>query len=258
MPSRTLIFLLSFTLAGTLAAGAQDTFTFQGDSLTSVLTQGRERTILRGHAQIVSGDLVIKADEIELSGKNLRYAVCRGNVAVRDDKKNLDLRADKMDYDREKKISQFTGNTEIEDGKNALIVRSGFVDYREKDEKLTMQITVRIFKKNLTCRSESAFYDRKAETLELSGLPLVYKGTDEYRAGHISVNLKTDEITLDANVSGSITPKKKEKKTEEKEKDSKDKVPPSGELEKKPTEPAPGAPPSPDPEKPAAAGDPTP
>lgn len=198
--------------------GAQDTFSFRGDNLTSVLTQGREKTVLRGHAQIESGDLVIKADEIELSGKNLRYAVCRGSVDVRDEKKNLTLKADKMDYDREKKISQFTGNTEIEDGKNALIVRSGFVDYHEKDERLTMQITVRIFKRNLTCRSESAFYDRKAETLELSGLPQVYKGTDEYRAGHIGVNLKTDEITLDANVSGSITPKKKEKKSDNKDK----------------------------------------
>lgn len=214
---RRLIILLSLAWWGTQGTlGAQDAFHFHGDNLTSTLTQGREKTILRGNAQIETGDLVIGADEIELSGTNLRYAVCRGAVSVKDDKKSLTLHADKMEYDREKKISQLSGNTSMEDGKNALIVRAGFLEYRETDEQVEIQVTVRIFKKNLTCRSESAFYDRKGEFLKLSGLPQVFKNKDEYKAGHISVNLKTDEITLDDTVSGTIIPAKKKKETEKK------------------------------------------
>jgi lipopolysaccharide export system protein LptA len=60
------------------------------------------------------------------------------------------------------------------------------------------------------CRSEYAVYNRKADSLELTGLPQVNKNRDIYRAGTIRVNLDTEDVLLDGGVSGTIIPEKKE------------------------------------------------
>jgi lipopolysaccharide export system protein LptA len=46
--------------------------------------------------------------------------------------------------------------------------------------------------------------------LELSGLPQVFWKKDEYKAAKIIMNLKTEEITLVGDVSGSIVSESKE------------------------------------------------
>jgi lipopolysaccharide export system protein LptA len=98
----------------------------------------------------------------------------------------------------------------MQDPDNELSIKSGYFEYDEESENCTMQIGVKIFKKDLVCRAENALYSRSKSSLELTGLPQVNKKKDEYRAGTIKVNLKTDEILLDGRVSGSITPDKKE------------------------------------------------
>jgi lipopolysaccharide export system protein LptA len=191
------------------ASAADDPFQFRGDRLTSSFAAGQERTTLTGHARIVSGNLEIQADTIELSGKAFRYAVCTGAVNVRDTKKNLVLTADSMEYDRTLKTSRFKGLAQLEDADHGVTVRAGLFDYDETSEKMVIQIGVRIFKGDLVCRSEYAVYDRRADRLDLSGLPQVNKKQDVYRAGTIQVNLKTEDVLLEGRVSGTITPETK-------------------------------------------------
>jgi len=191
--------------------GAEDAFQFRGDRLSSTFTAGQERTNLKGHARIVSGNLEIEADEIELWGKAFRFASCQGSVIVKDTKKNLLLKADKMEYDRTLKTSRFTGLCQIEDADHGVTVRAGLFDYDEATEKVVIQSGVRIFKGDLVCRSEFAVYDRGSDSLELSGLPTVHKKKDLYQAGTIRVNLKTEDVLLEGRVSGTITPENKSK-----------------------------------------------
>lgn len=122
------------------------------------------------------------------------------------------LKADSMDYDRTLKTSRFRGLVQLEDSSNGVTVRAGLLDYDETSEKVVMQTGVRLFKGDLVCRSDYAVYDRQAETLDLSGLPAVNKKRDVYRAGTIHVNLKTEDVLLDGEVSGTIVPENKDKK----------------------------------------------
>ena len=211
-----LFFLL--LLIPLLESQAADPFEFGGDRLTSTFTAGQERTILTGHARIASGNLEIQADSIELWGDAFRFASCTGAVKVRDKKKNLDLKSDTMDYDRTLKTSRFLGLGEMEDADHGVTVRAGLFDYDETSQKVIIQTGVRIFKGDLVCRSEYAVYDRSADSLELTGLPEVYKKQDIYRAGTIRVNLKTEDVVLNGRVSGTIMPDKKK----DEKKDSKD------------------------------------
>lgn len=206
-----LLFLLLLPLP-VLKVAADDAFRFRGDRLSSNFTAGQEQTTLSGNAWIVSGNLEISADSIRLQGKGFRFATCEGNVAVRDTKKGIVLKADSMDYDRTQKTSRFRGLVQLEDASNGVTVRAGLLDYDETSELVVMQSGVRLFKGDLVCRSDYAVYDRQASTLELSGLPAVNKKRDVYRAGVIHVNLKTEDVVLDGEVSGTIVPENKDKK----------------------------------------------
>jgi len=205
---------------------AEDPFQFRGDRLISSFAAGQERTTLTGNARIVSGNLEITADNIELWGKAFRFATCTGNVTVKDTKKNLTLKADTMDYDRTLKTSRLQGLGQLEDADHGVTVRAGLFDYDETTEKVIIQSGVRIFKGDLVCRSEYAVYDRRSDSLELTGLPTVNKKHDVYKAGSIRVNLKTEDVLLEGKVSGVITPEKK--------KDSKEESPAAAPEDRKP------------------------
>jgi lipopolysaccharide export system protein LptA len=221
-PLRLLRLLPLLLLLPILESAGDDAFRFRGDRLSSNFTAGQEQTTLSGNAWIVSGNLEIAADSIQLSGKGFRFASCDGSVSVKDTKKGIVLKADSMDYDRTLKTSRFRGLVQLEDADNGVTVRAGLLDYDETSEQVIMQSGVRLFKGDLVCRSDYAVYDRQAETLDLSGLPAVNKKRDVYRAGSIHVNLKTEDVLLDGAVSGTIVPETKDKnKNKDKPKDDK-------------------------------------
>ncbi len=150
-----------------------------------------------------------------------------------------------MDYDRTLKTSRFRGLVQLEDPDHGVTVRAGLLDYDETSEQVTMQSGIRLFKGDLVCRAEYAVYDRKAETLDLSGLPAVNKKRDVYKAGAIHVNLKTEDVVLDGAVSGTIVPETKDKKKD------KDKDKNTGDKDGQPSPPAGDAPSGPPPETPS-------
>jgi lipopolysaccharide export system protein LptA len=183
---------------------ASDTFTFRSDSFSSVMSRGREVTVLSGNARIVSGTTTIYASRIELYGNNYRFAECTGNVRVRDYQKGLYITADRLVFDRIEDIFRLEGSVVMEDFRNEVVVKGNYLEYSDQTEYAVIQIGVRILKEYMVCRSEFALYNRKTNILHLSGLPFVYWKGDEYRALRITINLDTDEITLEGQVSGLI------------------------------------------------------
>ncbi len=199
----------------TLAYLQADTFTFSGDSMTTILARGKERTVLSGNAVIISDGTEIRADTIELYGEDSRFAQCSGNVEVIDIEKGIYLQSEDLFYDRDIDLSRVEGYAEMEDQKNELIVKGGYLENYGDDDITIIQIGVRILKEDLACRSEFARFRREEEVLELSGMPYVFWKGDEYRASRIIINLDTDEIRLEGEVQGTV--RTKEEKEEEKE-----------------------------------------
>ncbi len=193
-----------------------DSFTFYAQNMSTFLAKGKERTMLRGNAVIVSDTTKITADEIELYGEDFQYALCRKNITVEDKEKGIFLVCEDLFYDRKKKISQVKGNASMEDMKNEVVVKGGFLENRDEEEITIVQIGVRILKKNMACRSEFARYYRKDKILELSGMPVVVWKGDEYRAAKITINIDTDEIKLEGDVKGSVVSKEEKEKTKKK------------------------------------------
>jgi lipopolysaccharide export system protein LptA len=187
-----------------LASVRGDTFTFRADRMTGGRASGREITILSGNAEVRSDNLLLRADRIELQGKDNQFIDCAGNVWGMEEEKNILFLTDRMRYDRKLKIARLEGNSSLEDKKNDIVAKGRFIEYDDEAEITVFQISVRLFKDNLVCRSEYAVYRRPEKLLDLSGFPVVYKKSDEFRADRIRVDLDTDDVVMDGGVTGSI------------------------------------------------------
>lgn len=195
------MFILFFSL---LLFAGEDTITFSGNNMKTILARGRERTLLSGMAQLTSKDNFISADSIELYGKDFSYIFCTGNVHVINREKNIEVWSGKLFYNRDKNIIRFQENAVMEDKENEIVVKGGLIETWEDDEITIIQIGVRILKKDMVCRSEFARYLRNEDRLELSGMPRVIWKGDEYKALKIFIDLEKDEIHLEGNVKGEV------------------------------------------------------
>ena len=178
--------------------------------MNTVLAEGNQQALLTGHARVDTEDMRITADQIRLFGKDFIYAQCSGNVHVVDAKRGLDLTSQQLFYDRDKKISRVTGDAVMADVKNEMVVKGGFIEDHDTEKLTIAQIGVRILKKDLVCRAEFAKYWRDKKLVELSGMPWVSRKNDIYQAARITINLDTEEISLEGDVQGTIQSEKKE------------------------------------------------
>ncbi|MDR2468523.1 MAG: LptA/OstA family protein [Spirochaetaceae bacterium] len=172
--------------------------------MTGGRASGKETTVLVGNAEVTSDNLFIKADRIEISGKDNQFVECSGVVTGKDDEKQIYFKTDRMIYDRKTKILVMEGNSSLEDKKNEVVARGRHIEYDDNTEIAIFQISVRMFKDNIVCRSEYALYRREEKLLDLSGFPVVYKKDDEFRADRISVDLDTDDVIMEGTVTGAI------------------------------------------------------
>jgi len=194
------VFCLIFT---SRFAGA-DVFTFRADRMSGTKAIGKETTILIGNAEVRSDNLLLKASRIEIQGDNNQFVDCTGGVWGMEEEKNILFFTDRLRYDRKLKIARLEGNSTLEDRKNEIVAKGNFIEYDDQAEVTVMQISVRLFKDDMVCRSEYAVYRRNEKLLDLSGFPVVFKKDDEFRADRIRVDLDTDDVTMEGAVSGTI------------------------------------------------------
>lgn len=204
MKRSSFLFCLLISVSSLLWAEG-DTFRFSSDKTTAVLTKGKERTLLVGNAEIISGSTKINATRIELYGTDFRFADCSGDVRITDPNKGVIITCQEMFFDRIEEITRITGWVEMIDLENEMVAKAGYLENFGKEDISILQIGVRIIQEDMACRSEYARYRREEEILELSGMPVVFWKGDEYRASRIIINLETDEISLEGEVMGSIT-----------------------------------------------------
>ena len=197
-------FVSLFFLIAVVNPVFSETYRFSSDNLSTIITQGNERTLLKGHVLVESDRKKIQAEHIELWGENYRYFTGSGSVDIRDKEKNINLKSEIFFYDKNEDLMRLNGLVVMEDYDNEMVVKCQNLENRGKEETIILQIGVRILKKDIVCRSEYAVYHRDTEILELTGLPVVHKGEDVYEADRIIVNLDTEEITMEGEVKGSL------------------------------------------------------
>lgn len=182
-------------------------YSFSSDFLKSVMAEGKENTLLEGNVLVQSEKKKISADRVEILGKDFQFFICEGNVVVEDLEKDFTLSSDVFHYDNDNRIIRINGPSIMEDRENEMIIKCSYLENREKEDLIIMQVGVRILKEDLACRSEFAVYDRASNMLELTGLPVVYRKDDVFRASRITVNLDNDEISMEGVVQGSLLSK---------------------------------------------------
>jgi lipopolysaccharide export system protein LptA len=195
---------LFFLFCALQTAGA-DIFSFKADRMSGSRATGRSTTILYGNAEVRSDNILLRADRIEISGDDNQFVDCVGNVWGFEEEKNILFQTDRLRYDRRLKIARLEGNSTLEDRQNDIVARGRFIEYDDANEITVFQISVRLFKDDMVCRSEYAVYRRQEKLLDLSGFPIVYKSDDEFRADRIRVDLDTDDVIMEGAVSGTIT-----------------------------------------------------
>ena len=214
-----LYFLILFFL--TDISAQTSTISFKADKVTASVAENKKSTNLIGNAEVKVNSLTISADRIEISGKDYRYVNATGSVKGEDDEKGYSFKADIINFDRKTDTVTMFGKLELKDTKNDVSISSENIEYKKKQEIIIMRFNVKIINKDINCNSMFALYNRKESKVELTGSPVVKKGKDEFRAGKISVNLDTEDITLDGRVRGSVEQGKDEKEDDKEPEDNK-------------------------------------
>ena len=155
-----LIILLGGLLLCAPLAGA-DSFSFSGDSLQADLAEGRERTILSGNASLISDDLTITANRVELYGEDFNYALCTGGVKIEDQENDITFLCDRVQFNRRDKVIRLQGGAVMEDRKNEMVIKGEILENRDQDGVTLIQVAVRILKEDLVSRSQTALYYRE-------------------------------------------------------------------------------------------------
>lgn len=164
----------------------------------------KEKTFLTGKAKIITDDMIITGDSIELHGKDNRYIRVQGNVNGSDEKKGFEFQSSELEYDKKLKISMFRGNVKLIDKKNSVVANATIIEYIQTSEIANMSIGVIIEKNDMKCYSSFAAFKRNENTLKLKGCPRVIKKTDIFNADIININLETEKIDLSGSVQGTM------------------------------------------------------
>jgi lipopolysaccharide export system protein LptA len=193
-----------FLFCALALSAVADVFTFRADRMSGSRASGREVTILVGNAEVRSDNLILRAERIEIQGDDNQFIDCSGSVWGQEEEKDIFFETDRLRYDRTLKIARLEGNSTLEDRQNEIVAKGRFIEYDDQAEITVFQISVRLFKDDMVCRSEYAVYRRNEKLLDLSGFPVVFKNEDEFRADRIRVDLDTDDVTMAGSVSGTI------------------------------------------------------
>ena len=208
---KTTASLIIFLITSILFA---EKISFSADSMSGSNNKDNTSTVLNGNAHIETETLEISADKIELSGKEYRYIKAWGHVTGHNKETKMDFFADSMEYDRNTKLASLSGIVSLIDIENEVTAAAQMIEYNSDTETAVMQIEITLNQKDNVCNGSYAVYSKNEQLLNLYGNAKIKQGDDTFRAQHITLNMDTQEITLDGRVKGTVTDKEEEKETE--------------------------------------------
>ena len=202
--NRILLFAITIILFFLTVPLFSEQIEFQADSMSGKTGKEADNTTLSGNAFVKTSSMEIRADSITLHGKDFRYITASGAVQGANTESAMDFTCGRLEYDRETKIATLHEKVSLTDTENDVKASAQIIEYNQNLEIAIMQINVNITQKNNVCTSAYAIYRKKAQMLNMSGNSKVVQDDDTFRAQEITLNLDTQEITLDGKVKGSV------------------------------------------------------
>lgn len=176
---------------------------------TRIMMQGNRKAIeLTENVKISTGDIDINANLINISGENYTFLDCQGNVKVVDHKRGINITASRLNYNRQSETIIIDGWVELQDSQNEVSVSSSWLEFDLEKGILKLQIHAKILKNTdngpMICRADNVTFDRNTEKLSLTGNANVIVQDDVYSADRLSVDLKTEEIVMVGDITGTV------------------------------------------------------
>ena len=217
--TRIIVLLILYVVASMLPAWSER-ITFSANSMTGTAGNSSDTTTLSGSAYVLTSSMEIAADSITMSGKNFRYIEADGNITGKNIEANMEFTCGRLSYDRETKIATLKDNVHLADTENGVSVDAQLIEYNQNTDIARIQIGITIKQKDNVCSCAYAVYRKKNQMLEMSGNSQITQGEDTFRAQEITLNLETQEITLDGRVKGSVVDDKSAERDKSVKKDS--------------------------------------
>lgn len=197
-------FLILFQILFFTLVLSAEKITFYANSMTGQAGNSNSTTRLVGNAYIQTESMEISADNIELSGDDYRYIKSEGNIRGSNTQTHMEFTCESLEYDRTTKIATLSGNVKLIDTDNDVKADAQLIEYNQDTNIAILQIKINLTQKDNICTSEYAVYQKNEQLLELSGNAQIKQKDDTFRAQHITLNMDTQEISLDGNVKGSV------------------------------------------------------
>lgn len=201
-------FLLIFCLLSAFFVFAEE-ITFSANGMTGMAGNTSDRTTLMGNAFVRTSQMEIFADKIEMSGKDFRMVEATGHIRGKNLESKMEFTCDQMTYDRDTKIAVLRDRVHLTDIENDVVADAEIIEYNQDTDIAILQINIKLTQKDNVCNGAYAVYRKKEQLLNLSGNAQIRQGKDSFRAQEISLNLDTQEITLDGRVRGSVSDERK-------------------------------------------------
>ena len=185
-----------------------ESISFSGGESRLVMREGEKSVTLKNGAEVTTGSLFIKAEEMSLSGDDWKTISAKGDISVTDSERGIEINTESLWFDREDELLVISSWFEIDDTTKELYAQAGSLRYDMKNEKLEMGMQVTLFKiadgEVMKCTSESVIYDKSSGMLTLKGgAKVVWKG-DNYEAQIITVDTNDNTISLSGRIKGTI------------------------------------------------------
>ncbi len=219
-PKSAFALLLILYVFGSAPPAWPERITFSANSMTGTAGNTSDMTTLSGSAYVLTSSMEIAADSITMSGKNFRYIEADGNITGKNIEANMEFTCGRLSYDRETKIATLKDNVHLADTENGVSVDAQLIEYNQNTDIARIQIGITIKQKDNVCSSAYAVYRKKNQMLEMSGNSQITQGKDTFRAQEITLNLDTQQITLDGRVKGSVVDDKSAERDKTEKKDS--------------------------------------
>jgi lipopolysaccharide export system protein LptA len=205
------MFIAAALFAFVSASLSAERITFYADSMSGTAGSTSDTTTLKGDAYVLTSSMEIAADSITMSGKNFRYIKAAGTINGKNLDTKMEFTCGSLTYDRETKIVLLKDSVHLDDTENSVSADAQIIEYNQNTDTAIMQIDITLKQKDNVCNGAYAVYRKKAQMLELSGNSQIKQGADTFRAQEITLNLDTQEITLDGRVKGSVVDDKSKK-----------------------------------------------
>lgn len=205
---KTLIISASF-LTLFLPSAFCEKIIFSANSMSGTVGDKSDSTTLSGEAYVLTESMEISADKITMSGKDFRFIEAEGSIIGKNMESELEFTCNRLKYDRETKIANLSDTVNLTDVKNNVTAKAQHIEYNQNTDIAVMQIDIELKQKDNTCTGVYAVYRKNDQMLELSGNAQIKQGSDTFRAQEITLNLTSQEITLDGRVKGSIVDERK-------------------------------------------------